>query len=704
MNTQRDQVTVPSQSIPIGSGDSVKSDNDGGSELNRDLNSKEFSQLLPTTFSASEDSDAENDEGAEFDDDINEDEMLQLIEDPNITLTNPNDFESESHDQEGTYRGRPSSCVFVASLAASLTDDQLSMSVTKHFEKWGELALVKVLRDPSNRPYAFVQYTTDEDARRALDEGHSSILDGRAIRCEPAKVNRTLYIATFNGLNISSKDLKDALEEFGEIEQMTGDSDSGFRKSNSNKAWFCKFAYRDDAIRAYADLRADPNWIVEWAQNIDRPSNSTASKIYSFGKFNDEQEVVIDKYSVFVGQLDSKVTKEKLDERFSRHGKVIDIVLVLRPGNNFAFIKFATEKAAGAAVERENHAVFLDKTMHVQYREIHHKKSKSTNPSLPRLNLAPPPVNLPYRRRSLGSNMYGNSKQAYGYNPLKHYQQIVSNNSVIYHPSSSDTIISSASHSTTHGKKIVSTSTNATSVEPLPNLSSSASRQNRFKLALTRSISFDNDSLMKSQHKGFYNSNQVYSINEARDDQHTATFSRTPSKLDYGENSQSKNTPFSSPSNHTVNSSQGENKSLYSSSTVSVLEHQLHEASLNEHNRYKGANSMLGCSPSSCYYYAPVSSHNVPPPGPLIPKDNYLYDPSSTYLAYASYPYYYPNSSLIDYAPSSLNPTAQIQPAPYYMYYSVSQAPGFSTNRSSASVDEIKSFQPLTDKPEELNY
>lgn len=82
---------------------------------------------------------------------------------------------------------------------------------------------------------------------------------------------------------------------------------------------------------------------------------------------------------------------------------------------SFAFIKFDQEQAAAEAVEQENHTVFMDKTIHVQYRELYHNQnpkqqnqhhhhnnnnnhtnSNNHMPSFePKLALAPPPINLP---------------------------------------------------------------------------------------------------------------------------------------------------------------------------------------------------------------------------------------------------------------------------------------------------------------------
>jgi len=58
---------------------------------------------------------------------------------------------------------------------------------------------VKVLKDWANRPFSFVQYATAQEATYALQKGQKAILDGRMIRVERARVNRTLYISKDKG-------------------------------------------------------------------------------------------------------------------------------------------------------------------------------------------------------------------------------------------------------------------------------------------------------------------------------------------------------------------------------------------------------------------------------------------------------------------------------------------------------------------------
>lgn len=294
-----------------------------------------------------------------------------------------------SFDQESKeVRGRPSACVFVASLSSNLDDDVLCQSVTNHFKQWGEMKLVKVLRDPANRPYAFVQYARDEDADKAITEGQHSILNGRTVRCEKARVNRTLYLQLSND-GISEKLIKKLMARFGEIERLVAVNDNfnAIKSSSPNllhKNWFCKFVYRQDAISAFANLKTKANWNIEWAQNLD-------------DEYSNVPDVTIDKHSIFVGHLDPRISKEELIERFEKHGKVKEAILVNRPLSNFAFIKFRTREAAASAVERENHSLFNQKTIHVQYREMYNNYRRKLSDKGLKLNLAPPPVNFKKR-------------------------------------------------------------------------------------------------------------------------------------------------------------------------------------------------------------------------------------------------------------------------------------------------------------------
>ncbi|KAI1315037.1 hypothetical protein EDD11_001376 [Mortierella claussenii] len=317
---------------------------------------------------------------------------------------------------EQRIRGMPQACLFVASLAASRTEADLVESVTAHFRRWGSLLNVKVLKDWMQRPYSFVQFEHIEDAQRALTEAQNTIIDGRHIRIEQARVNRTLFILRF-GRTTTEQDLTEVLAQYGPVEDVSIFQDLG--PSRNKRYAFAKFAYRDDAIRAYMSLRGNSKWTVEWAPNL---SNQ------------------IDKESVFVGQLNPElVTEGVLHERFQDYGSIQNIHLVkrIKPGTNlptaFAFIEFDDEQSARQAIDHEDNTSFLGNIIRVQHREASEYRLQRQNAAIQAarsLNahhpIGPPAVDMPtpptrisdYRRgytpyRGLGRPMYYTTYYAY---------------------------------------------------------------------------------------------------------------------------------------------------------------------------------------------------------------------------------------------------------------------------------------------------
>ncbi|KAJ3213553.1 hypothetical protein HDU67_002763 [Dinochytrium kinnereticum] len=232
-------------------------------------------------------------------------------------------------------KGLPQACLFVASLSSARTDEQLLKSVTEHFVQWGPLANVKVLKDWMGRPYAFVQFENVEDAKRALEEAHNTVVDNRHIRVEQARVNRTLFIAKFN--RTQPEVVREVLGQYGPVEDLT--ILQNYQTGKSKGCGFVKYCFREDAIKAFLGLR-QLRWVVEWAANLDRGN------------------IEVDLRSIFVGQLNQTViTQPLLEERFGTYGAIESLQLVnkfpydSRPA--FAFIKYVEEASAERAVVEE---------------------------------------------------------------------------------------------------------------------------------------------------------------------------------------------------------------------------------------------------------------------------------------------------------------------------------------------------------------
>lgn len=129
-----------------------------------------------------------------------------------------------------------------------------------------------------SRPYAFVQYAVSamilhtcihahmiprlgihtyciflqrlHDAAIALENAPGTLLDGRKIRCEQARVNRTICISS-NSANVPLErdEVRIRLSSFGTIESMRMVDDP--TEQGMKMYAYVKYQYRDDAIKAF---------------------------------------------------------------------------------------------------------------------------------------------------------------------------------------------------------------------------------------------------------------------------------------------------------------------------------------------------------------------------------------------------------------------------------------------------------------------
>lgn len=212
-------------------------------------------------------------------------------------------------------------------------------------------------------------------------EGHNSQLGGRRLRCEAAKVNRTLF---FSFLVAMARELvTDLVTSFGATDLVLPGSESGRLVHTdlaalTSRNWFVKFSYRDEAIQAFATLSESLDFQVEWAQNVDDIA---------------APQSMFDKNSVYVGHLSPYVTAQKLRDHFEVHGTIENISVIRRREKIFAFITFVDEFAAASAIARDNHSLFMDMTIHVKYKMSTGKKpQRMILSSCVPVALAPPPI------------------------------------------------------------------------------------------------------------------------------------------------------------------------------------------------------------------------------------------------------------------------------------------------------------------------
>ncbi|KAI9337468.1 hypothetical protein BDR26DRAFT_919681 [Obelidium mucronatum] len=280
--------------------------------------------------------------GAHSDDEKDEEEEEQRLQ-----------FDPRDLGQAGPVPSKmPQACLFVANLDASKPDHTLFSNIKRHFSQWGELSEVKIDRDSSNRPFAFVQFKNIAEAKKALVEAQHDLIDGREIRIEHAKVIRTLRIQ-YN-LNWKPAALEKHFLSFGHIEdfKILRYPDTGDLKG----ILYVKYFSRADAILAYRGSQHMPKWSVEW----DKPERKRSE---------------VDYRSLFVGKLNpERISEPLLRAKFELYGEVEAVQLKTFPGWKnkpaIAFVHYSNESDAELAIDELHGSMWLDNIIKVEYREI----------------------------------------------------------------------------------------------------------------------------------------------------------------------------------------------------------------------------------------------------------------------------------------------------------------------------------------------
>ncbi|KAI2463593.1 hypothetical protein F4781DRAFT_437283 [Annulohypoxylon bovei var. microspora] len=245
-------------------------------------------------------------------------------------------------------------CVFVANLPDHIRDSRLEVELTRIFSQYG-IVFVKIRRDSRNMPFAFCQYTKDEDAREAVIRGRGALVEGRPCRTEMVKANRSFIIYHANGDDIDVEDARKQMSGFGDIvkcEALPVEIQEAVRVKGGVLVEYTSFDPARDVISAY---RQHPTYRVT-AYDLKKSMKSKTDPDELWLK-----QYEIDRRSVFVGNLPVNEPKvqELLTKLAEEIGDVLNVKVVCKdpqPGRPYAiafgFIEFSRVDMADAAVNR----------------------------------------------------------------------------------------------------------------------------------------------------------------------------------------------------------------------------------------------------------------------------------------------------------------------------------------------------------------
>ncbi|KAI9668350.1 MAG: hypothetical protein M1829_005554 [Trizodia sp. TS-e1964] len=293
----------------------------------------------------------------------------------------------------------PSACVFVANLCNKKTDTELEKSVMDIFGQYGQ-CWVKIRRDNRGMPFAFCQYESDENARKAIIEGRQKLIDGRVCRTEPAKVNRAMYMSTITGKPINDAEARTVLKNFGPIESTWIASPTERQMYQLPVGIWVKWAMYQDCRDAKLEFRNNPLYRLDMPNvpeaassanhlGINNQSDTNASSapvgppvnqvIYpivsetALTSQNVTAQDGADRQSIFIGNIHYSVDETALKRLFERYGDIVSSKLIVKqtgPGRVacFGFLEYANSQSAAAAVTQGDNMIINGWKLRVEYK------------------------------------------------------------------------------------------------------------------------------------------------------------------------------------------------------------------------------------------------------------------------------------------------------------------------------------------------
>ncbi|XP_075223769.1 TIA1 cytotoxic granule associated RNA binding protein Rox8 [Lycorma delicatula] len=251
--------------------------------------------------------------------------------------------------------------LYVGNLDSSVSDNLLCTL----FSQIGEVKGCKVIREPGNDPYAFLEFTTHQGAATALTAMNKRLFLEKEMKVNWAtspgnqpKTDTSNHYHVFVGdlsPEIETQTLKEAFAPFGEISNCRIVRDPQTLKSKGYA--FVSFVKKAEAESAIATMNGQ--WLgnrsirTNWSTRKPPPPRSERNRHNANAKQPTFDEVYNQSSptncTVYCGGFTNGLTDELVQKIFSPFGTIQDIRAFKDKG--YAFIKFSTKEAATHAIE-----------------------------------------------------------------------------------------------------------------------------------------------------------------------------------------------------------------------------------------------------------------------------------------------------------------------------------------------------------------
>lgn len=255
------------------------------------------------------------------------------------------------------------------SLPEPKDDLALEAAIYREFLKYGK-CWVKIRRDSHHMPFAFVQFTSDEEARSALESGKGAIIHGRPCRTEMVKANRTFIVQKKSGTPITVEEAQNTLLPYGSLSKCELLHPQLREPLGFPPTVLVEFSMFDATRDLHTAFRHDPVYLVT---AFDLKKNCAATRDSSDEAFLTACER--DRRSVFVGDLPVHATEGDLEELFSNTGEVLKVNVIKKVNNSgtartMAFIEYSQPDMPETAISKFHGSVFKGAIIRVERKSV----------------------------------------------------------------------------------------------------------------------------------------------------------------------------------------------------------------------------------------------------------------------------------------------------------------------------------------------
>ncbi|CAN6463665.1 unnamed protein product [Victoria cruziana] len=243
-----------------------------------------------------------------------------------------------------------------------LDRDAVEEDIKKAFEGIGKIVEVRLHKDfltNKNKGFAFVQFSTKEEANRALSELKFPMIRGKRCGIAPSEDNDTLFLG--NICNTWTKEaIKRKLKDYGVdgVENVTLVADTQ-NEGLSRGFAFLEFSCHLDAMHAYKRLQ-NPDVIFGHPER-------TAKVAFAEPLREPDDELMAQVKSVFVDGLPPYWDEDRVKEQLKSYGEIERVVLARNmptaKRKDFGFVNFTTHEAAVACANGLNNSELGDGKM-----------------------------------------------------------------------------------------------------------------------------------------------------------------------------------------------------------------------------------------------------------------------------------------------------------------------------------------------------